>query len=125
MIAALFVPAALAPQAFGAPCATSLDDPSGLEWDFENRGAVLDGEDNAYESMGVAYLSPGGAGSYAYVNPDPSGCTLEDSGREIAFPRHENINSFGLDVVRKVYVPATGPSFARCWTSSSTPRVRP
>lgn len=119
---ALALPALAAPGAFAATCAVNLDDSSGLEWDLQDDGWVEDGEDDAYNGLGFVWVAQNRTDdSRGYLNPDPAGCTYEDGGREVVFPTSTNVGSLGVDVQRKVYVPSSGPAFARFFDVITNP----
>jgi hypothetical protein len=106
-------------------CALNLVDSGEFEWDLQSDGAIGDGRyvptgrDDAYDTFGELYVSIDGGASYAeYANPDALGCAYEDGGREVAFPADSSTVA-GLEIRRKVFVPATGLAFAR-WIDSLT-----
>jgi Ca2+-binding RTX toxin-like protein len=78
--------------------ATSLTDSTGFEWNIQNNGSISSGTSDAYDS-----------GMVLSGTPDLTQ-TLEDAGREVVL---ESYSSGQFSIVRKVYVPATGPGFAR------------
>jgi RTX calcium-binding nonapeptide repeat (4 copies) len=114
----------------GAP---ALLDSGGYEWDIsqetkaapanddtEDFATLYDGggetnttppapENNSdtFDGFGALFVGPGGDGSLAnqYFSPDDNSCSVEDSGRTLAFPA---LPVNGLTVQRKLYVAAGG-----------------
>jgi hypothetical protein len=118
LLAALSLILAVASPAGADDCFFTVDDSSGLEWDIDgDYGYVSDGEEDAYDSMGYAYVGTNGTDDADYYDSgsdaDSNSCSYEDGGREVVFPVDEDVYGTGVDVSRKVYVPATGPAFAR------------
>jgi hypothetical protein len=107
------------------PCALDLVDSGEFEWEVQSDGAIGDaehlptGRSDAYDGFGELYVSTDDGASYSeYANPDDLACTYEDDGREVAFPA-DTTTVAGLELRRKVLVPATGLAFAR-WIDSLT-----
>jgi Thrombospondin type 3 repeat len=107
------------------PCALNLVDSGEFEWDVQADGAVGDGRhipsgrDDAYDGFGRLYVSADDGVSYnAYANPDALGCTYEADGREVVFPG-DTATVAGLELRRKLFVPASGLPFAR-WIDALT-----
>jgi hypothetical protein len=108
------------------PCEVNLVDSRGFQWDLRSdNGQIADGlhvptgRSDAYDDFGDLFVSTDDGVSYSeWVNLDPVGCTYEDGGREIAFPADTTLAA-GLEIRRKVFVPATGLAFAR-WIDSLT-----
>ncbi|HEX8084510.1 MAG TPA: thrombospondin type 3 repeat-containing protein [Solirubrobacteraceae bacterium] len=116
LLLALATVLVLAPAraATAATCARELEDPGEQTWDIHQNGGVFNGNIDAYNLMSRAAVAHNGTNNETeYVNPAPDGCTTEDGGREIVFPVRVNINNTGVSLYRKVYVPASGPAFAR------------
>jgi hypothetical protein len=121
--AALAVAALLiaAPSAAADPCKPALLDAEPSLWDFEAdlEGDIFDGahgangtwRDDAFDGYGrlLVDVTGGPAGAF-YSSPGNDECGREEGGREITFPA---VTIEGLQVSRKVYVPAAGPGFAR------------
>jgi hypothetical protein len=102
-----------------------LVDSAEFEWDISEAGFIGDGRhvptgrSDAYDGFGYLYLSADDGATYTqWINPDPLGCTYEDDGREVVFPA-DTAAVPGLEIRRKVFVPATGLPFAR-WIDSLT-----
>jgi hypothetical protein len=108
------------------PCDVDLVDSSEFRWDVEPSGGEVGdgfhmptGRSDAYDTFGGLFVSTDDGASYSeYANPDELACTYEDDGREIAFPA-DTTKVAGLEIRRKVFVPATGLAFAR-WIDSFT-----
>lgn len=114
-VAAAFF-ALLAPSALAAPCdpTATITDPSGQEWDYESDGGISDGTEDSYDGYGDLRIEPQGSGvETTYTPTDSNACTYEDGDREVAYPAEANPGFGGLEVSRKVYVPASGISFGR------------
>jgi len=100
----------LATPAHAAPCGNGgiqqlLRDTDGWPWDLEASGSISDGVSDAFDSY--AEIEVGGA---AYPGAADDSCALEEDGREVVYPEE---TLAGLEVSRKVFVPATGAGFAR------------
>lgn len=114
--------------ASAAPCAndaiggTPLIGPAGFIWDQEIGGSFNDGSSDAFDGSGALNVTVGANPPVAYSAPDPNGCILEDAAREIGFPA-QTVN--GLEVSRKIFVPATGVDFARRLTILTNPTGGP
>jgi Ca2+-binding RTX toxin-like protein len=104
---------ALATPAQAAPCGDGggevlLEDSAGFPWDLNDDGSVDNGLGDAFD--GFPEIAVGGA---SYPGAPADSCTHEDGGREIVYPEAA---LSGLEVSRKVFVPATGEPFARFLT---------
>jgi Ca2+-binding RTX toxin-like protein len=100
----------LATPVQAAPCGDGggevlLRDSAGWPWDLSDDGSVDNGLGDAFD--GFPGIEVGGS---SYSGAPANSCTHEDGGREIAYP--EDLLG-GLQVSRKVFVPATGIAFAR------------
>jgi hypothetical protein len=140
ILGALLVAGALAvplPTASAAPadCTQGLDDIGELDladassglWNISRNGSVDDGlfgssNDDGYDSFPVFSIDDGTNGLEAYVNDDNT-CTFELGGRQVALPL--DTTTAGLEISRKVYVPATGPGFARFYNQVHNPTAGP
>lgn len=110
-----------APPAVAEPCKPALFDAEPSLWDFEAdlEGDIFDGahgglgtwRDDAFDGYGrlLVDVTGGPAGAF-YSSPGNDACGREEGGREVTFPA---VTIEGLEVSRKLYVPATGPGFAR------------
>jgi hypothetical protein len=118
-----------APQARAASCTETLKDSLGFDWDVTS-GALGDGWSgesaggfvaaggnstypDAYDAWGALEVDRPGLltpGPEYYLPADLMACDREAGGREIVLPP-KTIE--GLQVRRKIYVPASGPGFAR------------
>lgn len=125
LLAALAVPLAsllaAAPSASAAPCKVALFDAEPTLWDIEAdlEGDVFDGahggsgvwRDDAFDGYGRLLVDvAGGGGPTFYRAPGADSCAREDADRELVLPP---VAIDGLEVSRKVYVPATGGGFLR------------
>jgi hypothetical protein len=148
VVAAAF--AAAPASAVAAPCEVRLEDPVGGVWDVSNGGpglgqvndipptfggswigdggldtsAPFDGvaeKTDAYDSWPALQLSANGGTNWTGFAP-ANNCTYEDGNREISYPAQ---TIFGLDVTRKIYVPATGLAFARFLNILQNPGASP
>lgn len=110
-----------------AATSVSLADTSAV-WDIESNGSVTDGwllgtgRDDGYDDFPAFALDDGTNGRETYENLG-STCTFEDGDREAAFPMHTTLG--GLEMSRKVYVPASGPGFARFYNQVHNPGAGP
>lgn len=121
VLAAMLAAAVAAPQAAALPCKPALFDAEPTLWDFEAdlEGDIFDGahgatgvwRDDAFDGYGrlLVDVTGGGAGAF-YAAPGSDDCGREEGGREVTFPA---VVIEGLEVSRKLYVPAAGPGFAR------------
>jgi RTX calcium-binding nonapeptide repeat (4 copies) len=103
----------LATPAQAAPCGdgsneVALEDSAGWTWDLEEDGAVEEGIGDAFDTYPEVTV-----GGVAYPDAPANGCTHEEGGREVAYPE---ATLAGLEVSRKVFVPANGTPFARFLT---------
>jgi hypothetical protein len=103
----------LATPAQAAPCGdgsneVALEDSAGWTWDLNSDGSVDEGIGDAFD--GFPEISVGGV---PYPDAPADSCIHEDGGREIVYPE-DTLD--GLEVSRKVFVPATGMPFARFLT---------
>lgn len=96
-------------------CNITLSDSAGHQWDFDSEGEVVDGSDDAYDDYGFPYVGSNASDSdqSGYTNPDANGCSFEEGGREIVYPTDTDVHFPGVNLQRKVFVPASGPPFAR------------
>jgi hypothetical protein len=109
-----------------SPPDPALVDPAGFSWDIDAlTGYVDDGynngasRDDAFDGFAYLYLSNDSGTTFSsYANPDTMGCVTEDSAREVGFPA-DTTTVTGVNVSRKVYIPATGLAFAR-WLDTFT-----
>lgn len=104
---------ALATPAQAAPCGdgsgeVSLEDSAGWNWDLDDDGSIDNGIGDAFD--GYPNVTVGGT---AYPSAAADSCTHEEGGREVAYPE---ATLSGLEVSRKVFVPAAGTPFARFLT---------
>jgi hypothetical protein len=125
LAAALCTGLVAAAPANADPCEVELVDSAEFEWDISEAGNIGDGRhgptgrSDAYDGFGYLYLSGDDGATYTqWINPDPLGCAYEDDGREVVFPA-DTAAVPGLEIRRKVFVPATGLPFAR-WIDSLT-----
>ena len=118
-----------APGAAALPCKPALFDAEPTLWDFEAdlEGDIFDGahgasgvwRDDAFDGYGRLLVDvPGGAAAAFYSSPGSDACGREEDGREVTFPA---VPIEGLQVSRKLYVPASGPGFARWLDVLSNP----
>jgi hypothetical protein len=127
---ALTVPTSAA-NAVGTDCSQDLDligtlylTDSTAVWDVQDDGSIGDGElvasgrDDAYDDFTVFAIDDGTNGREDYTNPAFT-CTYEAGGRQVAFPAQTTLG--GLQLSRKVFVPASGPSFARLYNQVTNP----
>src|SRR4051812_30023483 len=119
---ALTIPTATATAA-GVDCtadlatdgAIYLTDSSAV-WDLNANGTVEDGalvagnRDDAFDAFPYFAVDAGTNGHEDYTNAGET-CAYEAGGRQVAFPAETTTG--GLELSRKVYVPASGPGFAR------------
>ena len=136
ILGALLVASALtiptpAANAFGTDCTQDLatfdvvylSDSTGL-WDVQQDGSIDDGgligtgRTDSYDDFTVFAVDDGTNGREDYTNPGAT-CTYEAGGRQVAFPTQTTVG--GLQLSRKVYVPASGPSFARFYNQVTNP----
>ena len=121
LAAMLAVAVIAAPPASALPCKPALFDAEPTLWDFEAdlEGDIFDGahgatgtwRDDAFDGYGrlLVDVTGGSAGAF-YSAPGTDACGREDGDREVVFPA---VEIEGLQVSRKLYVPAGGPGFAR------------
>jgi Thrombospondin type 3 repeat len=114
-----------AAPAAAEPCAVNLFDSDEFQWDLLSDGTIGNGShppsgrSDGYDNFGELYVSTDDGGNYSeYANPDDLACSYEDAGQEVAFPA-DTATVPGLEIRRKVFVPATGFPFAR-WIDSLT-----
>jgi hypothetical protein len=120
----------MASQASAASCSLplpGLSDSLGFNWDITSgsldqgwsnelaggwidKGGFLAQDNDAYDGWGVLRIGASAPGGTLYPNPAADGCGREDGDREISFPP---ATVGGLEVSRKVYVPASGVGFVR------------
>src|SRR3954447_17332179 len=116
-------------------CTSSLTNNSEIDladstalWDLNSDGSVNDGmllasgRSDAYDDFAVFAIDDGTNGLEDYTNPG-STCTYELDGRQVAFPSETTLG--GLEISRKVYVPASGPSYARFYNQVHNPLASP
>jgi hypothetical protein len=107
----------------------NLDDTTPARWDITSDGSVDDGalldapggaptRTDAFDSFTVFAIDDGTNGREDYANVG-STCTYELGGRQLAFPAETTTG--GLELSRKVYVPSTGPGFARFYNQVHNP----
>ena len=77
---------------------------------------------DAYDDFPVFAIDDGTNGREAYTNPAEA-CTYEMGGRQVALPAQTTLG--GLQISRKVYVPACGPGFARFYNQVTNPTAGP
>lgn len=104
---------ALASPANAADCSPELFDPNGHSWDLNSDGTISDGTEDAYDTYGYLRVEPDGGAETSYSVSDSTACTYEDGDREVVYTTETTAGFGGLAVSRKVYVPASGLSFAR------------
>ena len=133
LAAMLALVAFAAPAASALPCKPALFDAEPTLWDFEAdlEGDIFDGahgasgtwRDDAFDGYGrlLVDVTGGTAGAF-YSSPGIDDCGREESGREVTFPP---VVIEGLEVSRKLYVPATGPGFARWLDVMTNPGATP
>ena len=91
-------------------------------------GSIADGvllvseRDDAYDTFPYFAIDDGTNGLELYANPAET-CTYEAGGRQVALPT--STTAAGLELSRKVYVPATGPGFARFYNQVHNPAAPP
>jgi hypothetical protein len=141
LLGAVLVTAALSPltlaspaQAAGADCSADLTvagyiyltDGSFATWDITQDGYVddgsLGGRSDAYDSFPYFAIDDGTNGREDYTNPGTT-CTYEANGRQVALPVMTTTG--GLELSRKVFVPDTGPGFARFYDQVHNPGTSP
>ena len=128
--AALTFPTSTA-TAIGVDCTQDLEaldnvflSDSTAVWDVNPDGSIDDGEliasgrDDAYDEFTTFAIDDGTNGREDYTNPAGT-CAYETGDRQIAFPAQTTLG--GLQLSRKVYVPASGPSFARFYNQVTNP----
>lgn len=99
--------------------APALVDPLGYEWDMDEHGVFEGGVDDEFDQYVDLVV-----GGERYLNNDGlAACALEDGGREVVYPATTFGN--GLEVSRKIYVPATGMAFARILSVLHNPTSAP
>ena len=97
-------------------------------WDIRDDGAISDGylisqqRSDAYDGMPALGIDDGTNGREQYDNASDE-CTYEMGGRQVALPVVTTLG--GLEVSRKVYVPASGPGFARFYNQVHNPGTAP
>ena len=120
---------ALPATASAASCKPALFDSEPTLWDFDGdlQGDIFDGahyatgtwRDDAFDSYGRLLVDvQGGAGPVTYGAPSLDACGREDGDREVVFPA---VTIDGLEVSRKVFVPASGTGFIRWLDVLSNP----
>ena len=144
ILGGLLVAAALTPihsaDAVTTDCTADLDNDGAIYltdstpalWDIGYDGEIGDGElldsagdtdrSDAYDSFPYFAIDDGTNGRENYFNPDGT-CTYEADGRQVAFP--PMTTTAGLELSRKVYVPASGPGFARFYNQVHNPGTSP
>lgn len=96
-----------------------LIDSLGHEWDMDEHGVFQDGDDDEFDEYVDLVV-----GGERYLNNDGlAACGVEDGGREVVYPTTTFGN--GLEVSRKIYVPATGTAFARILSVLHNPTSAP
>ena len=109
MAVAAAIGAASPGAAATVPCATTFTDGSGTPWPVSLtpiQGVSLDGM-----TLAASYARVD-IGTTPFADNASSGCTSELGGRQIAFPLVSEPTG-QLELKRTVYVPASGPGFAR------------
>ena len=97
-------------------------------WDVVGDGSIGDGglvgteRRDAYDGFPVFAIDDGTNGRETYTNPTEA-CTYEMGGRQVAFPAQTTLG--GLQISRKVYVPAGAPGFARFYNQVTNPTAGP
>jgi hypothetical protein len=119
--------AATATFAAGTAVADDCDrdyfDSGGVLWDVDvPLGEFDESGVDAYDTYGWLMVIVG-PDETAYEASDNLACTYEDGDRETVFPTEPS--SGGLEVSRKVYVPATGLRFGRILDIVSNPTAAP
>ena len=93
-------------------------------WEIQQDGSIDDGglvgtgRTDSYDDFTVFAVDDGTNGREDYTNPAGT-CTYEAGGRQVAFPTQTTVA--GLQLSRKVYVPASGASFARFYNQVTNP----
>ena len=115
--------AAVAPgTAVAEDCDRDYIDAHGAQWAVDTNGEFDESANDAYDSYGQLTVIVG-ADATGYAPTDDQACIYEDGDRETAFPTEAS--SGGLQVARKVYVPASGLRFGRILDIVSNPTAAP
>ena len=99
---------AAAGPASAASCAgaLSLSDADGFNWQQNTNGGAGVGTPGGTVVLGILAIN-----GNPYTPVDGNACGAEDGGRELTWPVGNPVP--GLDVTRKLYIPASSPGFAR------------
>ncbi len=105
-----------------------LTDANNAVWDIDDWGGIGDGEllgatpaddrSDAYDGFPYFAVDDGTNGREGYDNPAGT-CIFEAGDRQVALPAFTT--TAGLELSRKVYVPASGPGFARFYNQVHNP----
>ena len=99
-------------------CGRDYIDAHGALWEVDSNGEFDESANDAYDGYGDLTVIVG-ADATSYQPTDDQACGYEDGDRETAYP--SEASSGGLQVARKVYVPATGLRFGRILDIVSNP----
>ena len=103
-------------------CSRGLIDSHGALWETNDDASFSESANDAFDAHGRLSVVVG-AERTRYDGTDFTACTYEDGGRETAHP--VETSSGGLEVRRKVYVPATGLRFGRILEIVTNPTAAP
>ena len=107
--------------AVDVPCSTILTDSSGTSWLLGSTPGLTGATGSPLTPVFQGSLT-GIFSSMAPANVGTGTCQSVQGGRELVTPTTPNVRP-GLDLARRLYVPADGPAFARVvdtWTNTTT-----